>query len=80
MVDQHRRENSLLQDGVSFAAATLFAIEASDMFRALPEDERERAQHNHGCALLAMLSDHLRHIQAQVDALEPIPSTKKREG
>lgn len=79
MNDLHRRENSLLQDGVSFAAATLFAIEASGMLQALPAEEHERQQHNHGCALLAMLSDHLRLIQAQVDSLEPA-TTPEVEG
>lgn len=79
MTDILRRENSLLQDGVSFAAATLFAIEASGMLKALPTEEHERDQHNHGCALLAMLGDHLRLIQAQVDALEPA-TTPKVEG
>ena len=75
MADHHRRQHSLLQEGLSFAAATLFALEASDMFKALPADQSDRDQHNHGCALLAMLGDHLRHIQAQVDALEPDAAT-----
>lgn len=80
MTDRHRQQHSLLQEGLSFAAATLFAIEAADMFSALPADKHERDQHNHGCALLAMLGDHLRHIQVQVDALEPDAAAVKLEG
>ena len=59
--------------------ADLFAIEAGDLFRALHADPNDHVQHNHGCILLAMLGDHLRAIQARVDALDPtIPS--KAEG
>lgn len=76
MGDHKHRQCNLLQEAVSCATATLFAVEASDMFKALPADEHDRDQHNHGCTLLGMLSDHLRAIQTQVDALEATTATK----
>ncbi|WP_267395009.1 MULTISPECIES: hypothetical protein [unclassified Sphingomonas] len=76
MADHRDRQHDLLQEAVSCASAMLFAIEASDMFKALPADAHDRDQHNHGCFLLGMLSDHLRQIQAQVDALDPVAATK----
>ena len=63
------QENTLLQDAVSSATATLFAIEAADMFRSLPANKDDAAFHNHGCYLLDMLAQHLRGVQAQVDAI-----------
>ena len=72
--------NALLQDAVSSAAATLFAIEAGDMFRAVPADPAEAEVHNHACFMLSMLERHLRHVQAEVDALAPEPETSKVEG
>jgi hypothetical protein len=76
MLDRTMSQLNLLQEAVSCASAMLFAIEASDMFKALPADAHDRDQHNHGCTLLGMLGDHLRSIQAQVDALDPAASTK----
>lgn len=76
MTDRTMLQLNLLQEAVSCAAATLFAIEASDLLRALPADEQAREQHNHGCVMLAMLGDHLRGIQARVDAMDAAAGTK----
>jgi hypothetical protein len=76
MLDHNMKQLNLLQDALSCAAATLFAIEAGDLFKALPADPADRDQHNNGCVMLATLGDHLRGIQAQVDALDPVASTK----
>ena len=76
MLDRNMMQLNLLQDGLSCAAATLFAIEAGDLFRALPADPNDHVQHNHGCILLAMLGEHLRAIQARVDALDPTTPSK----
>ena len=62
----------LLQEGVSAALATLYAIESAALFNVLPADPRAAERHNHGSALLAMLDDQLRRIQEQVDALDGI--------
>jgi hypothetical protein len=61
---------SLLQEGVSCALATLHAIEGADLFGILPEGDKER--HNHGCWLLSMLSSHLADIQQRVDVASGI--------
>ncbi len=60
---------TLLQEAVSCAIATLYAIEAGDMFRDLPADERAKELHGHGCWLLGMLEDQLTRLQQQVDGL-----------
>ncbi len=59
---------TILQEGVSCAIATLHAIEGSDLFRAIPEGDGKEA-HGHGCWLLAMLVSHLSDLQQRVDAL-----------
>lgn len=66
--------DTLLQEGVSCALATVHVIEAAELFRDLPADKSSHDQHNHGLWLLAMLGDQLRRIQQQVDALS-IPQT-----
>ncbi len=71
---RHSRQNSLLQEGVSCALATLHAIEGSDLLTTLPADPDAAGRHNHGLAILHMLEDHLRSLQAQVDALDTISS------
>lgn len=76
MLDHNMRQLNLLQEGLSCAAATLFAIEAGDLFKALPADPQDHNQHNHGCVMLGMLGDHLRLIQAQVDALDSTTPAK----
>lgn len=63
------QRESLLQEGVSCALATVHVIEAADLFRDLPEDRTSIDKHNHGSWLLAMLSDQLHRIQQQVDEL-----------
>lgn len=74
------QENIILQTAVSSAAATLFAIEGADLFRALPANSDDADLHNHGCFLLGMLQQHLRQIQQQVDALAVVPFVKRGEG
>lgn len=71
---------SLLQDGVGTARATLYAIEAADLFRALPADKSATEEHNHGCWLLGMLAEHLARIQEQVDALDGSSAASMAEG
>ena len=71
--DNRIQRESLLQEGVSCALATMHAIEAADLFRAVPQGDAAK-EHNHGCSLLAMLDDQLRRIQEQVDALSGITS------
>ena len=44
MLDRNMMQLNLLQDGLSCAAATLFAIEAGDLFRALPADPNDHVQ------------------------------------
>jgi hypothetical protein len=76
--NQQIRRESLLQEGVSCALATLHAIEGAGLFQALPA-EGDADQHNHGTALLGMLEDQLRRIQQQVDALSGFPSPPTAE-
>jgi hypothetical protein len=64
------RAADLLQDGVSNALATLFAISASDMLNTLPAEDYAKQQHNHALMLLHMLEDNLRRIQIEVDAID----------
>lgn len=71
---QQIQRESLLQEGVSCALATLYAIESGDLFRALPSDETAQKQHGHGSWLLAMLEDQLTRIQQQVDAFDAAAS------
>jgi hypothetical protein len=78
MADQtlmRMQRETLLQEGVSCALAALHSIEAASLFRAAPGGDAEAAAHNHGCWLIAMLSDHLRGIQRQVDALDGTATT-----
>ncbi|WP_019515370.1 hypothetical protein [Sphingomonas sp. Mn802worker] len=72
--------NALLQDAVSSAAATLFAISSGDMFRTVPEGKEEAEAFNHGCFLLSMLEQHLRHVQSLVDQIDRDAATAKSEG
>lgn len=77
--DRIQRE-SLLQEGVSCALATVHVISAADLFRDLPEQSTSQDRHNHGLWLLAMLHDQLRRIQQQVDVLSGMtPSTSSQE-
>ncbi len=76
---QQARQHDLLQQGVSCAIATLFAIHGSDLLRDLPADPEVEARFNHALWLLGMLEDHLNRIQEQVDALDEAP-TNKAEG
>ncbi|RDE05578.1 hypothetical protein [Sphingomonas aracearum] len=64
------QRTAVLQEGVSCALATVHAINAADLFRDLPADPASQDRHNHGLWLLAMLNDHLRRIQEQVDTLD----------
>ncbi len=75
MLDHKMQQLNLLQDGLSCAAAILFAIEAGDLFKALPADPQDHDQHNHGCVMLGMLGDRLRSVQAQVDTFDKSPNT-----
>jgi len=66
----HISHGDILQEGVSCAIATLFAIEGGAMLQNVPDDPHARNMHNHALHLLSMLSDHLHRIQAQIDALD----------
>lgn len=69
-LNQRIQRETLLQEGVSCALATLHSIEAASLFRGAPDSVSEAAAHNHGCWLIAMLSEHLTSIQRQVDGLD----------
>lgn len=77
MADTNQRimRESLLQGGLSSALATLFAIEGAELFNALPPEQADRDRHQHGTALLDMLSDQLRRVQQQVDDLSAPPAS-----
>jgi hypothetical protein len=81
MATQHTRmqRETLLQEGLACALAALHSIEAASLFRAAPHGDAEAIAHNHGCWLIAMLSDHLRGIQRQVDALDGTTTTNPVE-
>lgn len=73
--NQRAQRESLLQDGVSAALAALYAIEAGELFAALPEGVHEQTRHNHGVLLIHMVEEHLTRIQQQVDALSVIDNS-----
>ena len=77
--NNHIARESLLQEGVSCAIATLHAIEGSDLFQAIPDGDGKEA-HGHGCWLLAMLASHLAELQHRVDALSGRGSVPTTEG
>jgi len=67
----------LHEEAIACAAATLDAIRRGNYFGTTPSDPDARDLHNHGCWLLAMLTDHLSELQAQIDALS---DSQKQEG
>ncbi|WP_210359303.1 hypothetical protein [Sphingomonas beigongshangi] len=81
MAESNKRieRETLLQEGVSCALATIHAIHAADLFRDLPADAASQDQHNHGLWLLAMLNDHLRAIQGRVDSIDAAVINAKAE-
>lgn len=74
--DNRIQRESLLQDGVSAALAAMYAIEAGELFAALPEGKSEQTRHNHGLLLIHMVEEHLTRIQQQVDALSGIDTVE----
>jgi hypothetical protein len=70
------QRETLLQEGVSCALATLSAIEGADLFRILPADPAAAQLHGHGSWLIAMLQDQLSRIQQQVDAIDAAPAAQ----
>ena len=82
MADSNERiqRESLLQEGVSCALATIHVINAADLFRDLPADAASQDQHNHGLWLLAMLNDQLRMIQRRVDSINAAIINTNAEG
>lgn len=80
MGDKSIIQQSLLQDGVSCALATLYAVQSGELFGTLPEDKAACDRHGHGSWLLAMLQDHLTQIQQKVDALDEQAVIARAEG
>ncbi|HEX8445832.1 MAG TPA: hypothetical protein VF649_04385 [Sphingomonas sp.] len=77
--NQHVVRESLLQEGVSCALATVHVIAAAEMFRNLPAEKQAQDEHNHALWLLAMLEDHLRRIQSKVDEMDKLASARTED-
>lgn len=61
---------TLLHDGLSSTVAVLDAIHSAGLFAVLPTAPDDRANHENGCWLLAMLSDRLADIRKQVASID----------
>ena len=53
---------------LSDVASVLQAIDAADLFGALPPDEADRARHNVGSILLSNLTDRVSKAQEEIEA------------